>query len=204
MSSTNSWRVEGDYFEGCNCDSTCPCIFLADPDKGDCRLTIAWHIEKGHFGSTQLNGLNVAGAFYAPGNMVNGPKWQAALYIDKRATKDQADALAKIFGGQAGGVPEKIAQFIGEVKGVANVAIEFAADGQHRRLRIPSVAEMEVQALQGADPNKEPHIVNPTLYGAAGFDPVIARSTRNTYRDHGFDWDNSGRNAFYSRFVYAP
>jgi len=28
------WKIEGDYFEGCNCDSICPCIFLADPDKG--------------------------------------------------------------------------------------------------------------------------------------------------------------------------
>jgi hypothetical protein len=203
MATGNSWRVEGDYFEGCSCDSTCPCIFLADPDKGDCQLTIAWHVEKGHFGSTSLDGLNVAGAFYAPGNMANGPKWQAALYVDQRATKEQSEALVKIFSGQAGGVPEKIAQFIGEVKGVANAGIEFIKDGRRRRLRIPSIAEMEIQALQGAEPNQEPQILNPALYGAAGFDPVIARTIHNTYRDHGFQWDNSGRNAFYSRFTYA-
>jgi hypothetical protein len=28
-------------------------------------------------------------------------------------------------------------------------------------------------------------------------------STRYTYKDHGLEWDNSGRNAFYSRFAYG-
>jgi hypothetical protein len=83
MSASEKWKVEGDYFEGCNCDSMCPCIFLADPDKGYCQLTIGWHIEKGAHGSTQLDGLNVVGIFHAPGNMVKGPKWRAALYVDQ-------------------------------------------------------------------------------------------------------------------------
>ena len=67
-----TWRLEGDYFEACSCDSTCPCIFLADPDEGDCQLTLAWHVRRGHFGSTSLDGLNVAGVFHTPGNMVTG------------------------------------------------------------------------------------------------------------------------------------
>ena len=25
------WRLEGDYFDGCNCKSICPCIFALDP-----------------------------------------------------------------------------------------------------------------------------------------------------------------------------
>lgn len=48
MSNTNAndWKLEGDYFEGCNCDSICPCIFLQDPDKGFCNAVVAWHIKK--------------------------------------------------------------------------------------------------------------------------------------------------------------
>lgn len=34
-----SWKLEGDYFEGCNCDIVCPRIFLGDPDEGDCHVT---------------------------------------------------------------------------------------------------------------------------------------------------------------------
>jgi hypothetical protein len=48
MTAANTkWNLEGDYFEGCNCDSICPCIFKADPDEGFCNLTAAWHIQKG-------------------------------------------------------------------------------------------------------------------------------------------------------------
>jgi hypothetical protein len=197
-----TWKVVGDYFEGCNCDSTCPCIFLADPDQGDCKLTIAWHIEKGHHGLTRLDGLNVAGIYYTPGNMVSGPKWRAALYLDERANRAQAEALGKIFSGQAGGFLANVAALIGEVMGVRAAPIEFEANNRQRRLRIPGALTLEVEGIAGADANREALVVNPALYGAAGFDPVIARSTRYTLTDHGMEWDNSGKNAFYSRFAY--
>jgi hypothetical protein len=41
--------------------------------------------------------------FNSPGNMVKGPKWKAALYIDERATQQQKDTIAKIYSGRAGG-----------------------------------------------------------------------------------------------------
>lgn len=202
MTTTQSWKVEGDYFEACNCDSTCPCIFLADPDQGDCELTIGWHIEKGHYGPTRLDGLNVAGIFYAPSNMVTGPKWRAALYLDERANREQADALGAIFSGQAGGFLANVAALIGEVMGVRAAPIQFEAKGRQRRLRIPNALELEVEGTAGGDPNRESLVVNPALYGAAGFDPVIARSTQYTFKDHGLEWSNLGKNAFYSRFAY--
>src|SRR5581483_6706163 len=109
-----SWKIAGDYFEACNCRSTCPCIFLADPSEGDCRLALAWHIEEGYHGGLRLDGLNVVGIFYTPGNMVTGPKWRAALYLDERANAEQAEALVGIYSGRAGGFWANIAPLIGE------------------------------------------------------------------------------------------
>lgn len=40
MTTTPSWTIEGDYFEACNCESTCPCIFLVDPSHGECQLPL--------------------------------------------------------------------------------------------------------------------------------------------------------------------
>ena len=96
------WKLQGDYFEGCNCDSICPCIFLLDPDKGYCNAMVAWHIEKGHYNQTQLDDLNAVAVIVAPGNMFTGPKMKAAFYLDKRADQGQVDALSKIFSGQSG------------------------------------------------------------------------------------------------------
>jgi hypothetical protein len=86
---SHDWRLEGDYFEGCNGDSICPYIFMRDPDDGHCNAIVAWHIETGHYESTQLDGLNAVVVFVAPGNMFTGPKMKAVFYLDKRANGEQ-------------------------------------------------------------------------------------------------------------------
>lgn len=151
-----------------------------------------------------MDGLNVAGIFHTPGNMVTGPKWRAALYIDYRATKEQAEALSKIFSGQAGGFLENVAALIGEIMGVRTTPIQFGLEGKRRWMSTPEVLELEVEGVTGGDSKRDATVTNPSLYAGAGFDPVISRSTKNTYHDHGLKWDNTGKNGFYSRFAYAP
>ena len=62
--------------------------------------------------------------FNSPGNMVTGPKWKAALYIDERGTQEQKDAITKIYSGQAGGFFAAAANLIDEMLGVKSVPIE--------------------------------------------------------------------------------
>jgi hypothetical protein len=213
------WRLEGDYFDGCNCKSICPCIFALDPTEGDCKGLAAWHIEKGHFSnwtsrtnnntinnSINLAGLNVVISVRAPGNMLTGSKWKIALYLDEKANNDQKEALTKIFTGQVGGefFAEMLSR-VGEILGTRSVPIEFNIEGKKRRkIKIPSIAEMEIEGLAGSNPDIEPKVVNPAFSNTPGIDPIIARSTRHVYNDHGLEWDNSGKNAFYSRFAYGP
>ena len=214
------WRLEGDYFDGCNCKSICPCIFALDPTEGDCKGLAAWHIEKGHFtnwtnsdrnsntsnNSINLASLNVVISVRAPGNMLTGSKWKIALYLDEKANNDQKEALTKIFTGQVGGefFAEMLSR-VGEILGTRSVPIEFNIEGKKKRkIKIPSIAEMEIEGLAGSNPDIEPKVVNPAFSNTPGIDPIIARSTRHTYNDHGLEWDNSGKNAFYSRFAYGP
>jgi hypothetical protein len=81
------------------------CIFKLDSTKGECKVVVAWHIERGYFGNDGINldNLNTVYAIYAPGNMFTGPKWKLALYIDDKASEQQKDALTKIYSGQVGG-----------------------------------------------------------------------------------------------------
>jgi hypothetical protein len=204
MANSQNWRLEGDYFEGCNCDSICPCIFLQDPDKGYCNAVVAWHIEKGHYDSIQLEGLNVVAVFAAPGNMFTGPKMKAAFYLDKRSSQEQVDALSKIFSGQSGGFFAAAANLIGEVLGIKTAPITFEMQGRRRRLRIPEFMELEIEAIKGNNADIDSLVTNPSFTVAPGYDPIIARSSKNTYRDLGFEWDSSGKNGFYSKFKYGP
>jgi hypothetical protein len=179
-------------------------VFLENPDQGECDVTIAWHIEKGQFHNTSLDGLNVVAVFHTPGNMFTGPKWKAALYLDERATKEQADALGRIDSGKAGGFFEIIAGFIGEMAGVRPVQIKFEVNGKRRTLHIPSAIDLTIEGMEEADKSKEVTVSNATMLVAPGFAVVVAKSTAYSYSDHGMKWDNSGKNGFYSRFVYAP
>jgi hypothetical protein len=197
---SSSWKLEGDYFEGCNCDIVCPCSFFQDPDEGSCYLTCAWHIQKGAYNNTTLDNLNVVAMFNSPGNMVRGPKWKAALYVDERATQEQKDAITKIYSGQAGGFFAAAANLIGEMLGVKSVPIEFGMDGKRRWLRLKDTLELEAAAIEGGDKSRDSVIVNTPFAVVPSADMTIARSSKYNYSDHGMEWNKSGKNSFYCRF----
>ena len=205
MQQQQQWKLEGDYFEGCNCKLICPCIFLEDPTDGNCHVTTAWHIQRGNYNNTtNLDGLNVVGVFNTPGNMATGPKWKAALYLDQTATREQSEALTKISSGQAGGFFAVLSNHIGEVLGVKSAPIEFGVDGKRRWIHIKDSLELEIEGVTGMDSSKESRVVNAALSVVPGSDLIVARSTKYSYNDHGMQWDNSGKNGFYCRFSYSP
>src|SRR2546429_98439 len=60
------WRIAGDYFENCNCDVVCPCLFstapqlTSRPTQGVCDVAFGFHINQGHYGDVTHDGLNAA------------------------------------------------------------------------------------------------------------------------------------------------
>ena len=61
MTTATKWSMSGTYFESCDCEIACPCIFLRPPntENGDCNVLITWSIDSGALGDTDLSGLNV-------------------------------------------------------------------------------------------------------------------------------------------------
>jgi hypothetical protein len=197
---SESWGLKGTYFETCNCETACPCVFLSPPTAGDCTVLLAWHVDQGRCGEVALDGLNVALAVHSPGHMAE-VKWKAALYLDERASAEQRAALTKIFSGQAGGHPGRVAQHIGEMLGIKSAAIEYRAEGKRRSVRIGNVAEAAIQGLEG--PAGDVTVSGHPLAIAPGFPAVAARSEKLRYQDHGYSWEVSKKNGFYSSFQYA-
>ncbi len=194
------WNLSGTYFETCNCDVACPCVFLSPPTTGDCTVLVAWHIDDGRYGNAGLNGLNVALAVHSPGHMAT-TKWQAALYFDDKASEAQKNALMQIFTGQAGGHPAVLVSFVGEVLGAKSVGIDYRAEGKRRRLKIQDVAEAEIEAIAGAG-GADVTVSGHPLAIAPGFAAIAAKSKKLTYRDFGLHWEISEKNGFFSPFTY--
>ena len=194
------WHVRGTYFEACNCQIACPCNFTNAPTEGECKVVVAWHVDEGRYGDVNLAGLNTALFAYAPGHRMEG-KWQVALYTDERASQEQAEALGKIFSGQAGGHPAALGPLIGEVLGVKAVPIDYRAEGRKRSVRIGNVAEAEIEAVPGqGDRLVEVHNVPFTVVPDVPM--VLSKSSRCRYDDFGHSMDISERNGYYSPFAY--
>ena len=196
------WQIAGDYFENCSCNVVCPCLIspaaplTSRPTQGVCDVALIFHVDKGSYGGTALDGLNVALAVHTPGPMGEG-NWSVAAYIDERADDKQTEALGAIFTGAAGGPMAVLAPLIGKTLGVKKVPIRYKIDGNKRSAEIPGVLQIAVAPLPTAHPSGEMwvsagHPVSPDkmalAVGAAG----------STFSDYGMRWDNSGKNGHYA------
>ena len=163
-------------------------------------MLLAWHIDRGSHGSVTLDGLNVALLAHSPGHMLQ-TKWKVGLYLDERAGAEQQKALGGIFSGQAGGHLAAVAPLIGEVMGVKATAIQYVANGKQRSLKIPDIAEAEIEALEGQG-GALVTIENHPFAAVPGQPAVVSNSKRMKISDHGISLDISGKNGFYSAFAY--
>ncbi len=161
------YQLEGRLLEVCSCKAICPCWVGQDPDGGECKGTLAWHMDKGMVNGTDVSGRTVAAIAHIPGNVLNGG-WRAAVYIDDGATEAQQDALLQVFTGKLGGPVAQLASLIGEVVSVQRAPISFDVKSGKGTLRIGADVAAQVQPLIGAhgEPTELSHSIFSTIPGS--------------------------------------
>jgi len=202
MNTSTDWKLQGSYFEACNCETACPCVWLQPPTEGNCKLLVAWHIDQGNLNGESLNDLNVALACFSPGHMKDG-NWQAALYVDEQASDAQFEAITEIFSGKHGGHPALLMSFVTEVWGIRKTKINYHRQGNRCELSIPEIADLEAESISGIK-GSEATIDNPPLCVVTSHPAVVARSINYAYHDFGKAWTFSRRNSYHSEFIYQP
>jgi hypothetical protein len=194
-----SFSVEGDYFETCNCDVSCPCIWLKPADKDACDLMLAWHVSKGEKDGLDLSGMNAVMALHSPKQMTDGG-WKVALYLDDRATPEQSEALGAVFSGGAGGHLAALGPLISEVVGVAPASITFDRSNGSLRAEVASVLTMSAEELKGMD-GENPSVITNPLLGVVTQPTTQAKAGDVSYHGH-WDVEYSGTNSFVTDFKY--
>lgn len=193
-----SWKVDGEYFENCNCDVLCPCItsnLQEEPTQGHCDVVLAYHVATGTYDGVKLDGLNAVVAATVPGAMALG-NWRVAVYLDRRGSPEQRQALEAIFTGAAGGPMAALAPLVGETLGSKAVPITYESSGRRRRVAVEGIMDLSVEGILGADGESPlsihnvPHPCNSSL--------AIAQGVDSRYADHGMRWEVSGKNGHYS------
>jgi hypothetical protein len=143
MAVATKWAIRGSYFESCNCDAICPCrridgVSGGRSTHGICMGVLSWLIEDGSAEEIDLAGLAVTLAIRYDDDEPGSP-WSWIIYIDERATDEQADAIEAIFSGSLGG--DALEHFPWAWKesrllGVRRVAIEVDHTRRREWLRI--------------------------------------------------------------------
>ncbi len=191
------WSLSGEYFEACNCDVACPCIFGSGPTHDDCTVLFGFHIDKGRSGALALDGLNFALAVYTPGPM-DTTKWEVAVYLDATASAAQREALRTIATGRAGGGLGFLPNVVGKMHDVVFAPITYTSEGRKRTLMIRGIGEMQSEALPAAVGSEV------TIAGIHAFAPAIgvARAEKLRLTDHDWTWDTQGGNSYYARLQW--
>jgi hypothetical protein len=203
----SKWRLTGDYFENCNCNVVCPCLFssaavlTSKPTQGECHVAFVFHIDKGDYDGVSLDGLNAAVVAHIPGAVADG-NWTLAAYSDNRADEKQSAALAAIFGGGAGGPIAAFVPLVGKNLGMKKVAIKYSIDGKARSAEIPGIMRLAVAPMSSLNPSGETWAA--TGYSLAPEKLEFAVGAKDsTFADYGMRWDNSGKNGFYAPISWS-
>ena len=187
------WTIRGRAIEHCNCDSVCPCFTSALAQAGDyerCQGFIGIHVDEGSNGEVDLTGRTVAIVIDAPPAMAEG-NWTVGVVVDDGATDDQAELLAAIITGEAGGPMEAFGPLIGTNLGIERAAVEFVSEnGRHTLVARDAIdAEFADTVHEGMDDPVQ-------LVGAAlPFGPPVTISppSKSLISVFGMNVDNSGR-----------
>lgn len=198
-----AWKLEGTYFESCSCEVVCPCTAsLAHGAHYDrCKVTLVFSVKDGEIDGTDVGGLTVAAVADTPKVMTDG-NWRLGVFIDDRASDEQAEQLGAVFGGQLGGPMEALAPLVGENLGVERAPIEVREEGLLHSVRIGDAVDVEVEdvvpfGLESGEPARLSGIFHP-----AGSELTISKATRARVNAFGIEYEGkSGFSA--SHFSWA-
>jgi hypothetical protein len=197
--------MEGELFEGCNCNLLCPChvTFRQPPTNGWCDAIWAMSAEQGRFESVDLAGLSAVIFVHSPGPTMYDGDWTAVLYIEESATDEQFEAMRRIFSGEADGPWGILAQFFrdGRLAAVRRMPLEITIESRSRTLKASDRVLLEVEAIRGGD-RQDPATITNLRNVIHGREHVLARSNQSI-NDETLSWEEHGKHGLYSRFRWS-
>jgi hypothetical protein len=101
-----SWSMKATIIEACSCPMFCQCYFSTEPaahagHEGHgmehfCRANNAFHVDKGKFGKTKLDGAKFWAAMDLGDKFTDGTMKWAVIHFDPEVTKEQRDGILAI------------------------------------------------------------------------------------------------------------
>ena len=185
-----SWNLRGSYVETCSCELMCPCNLSFDHGAtyDFCRVTLVFNIRTGEIDGTDVGGLKFAAIADTPKVMTEG-NWRLGMFVDERATDEQADKLAAVVSGQLGGPMAGLAPMVGEVLGVERAPIEIVDDGLRHSVRIGDAVDFEIEDIVPFGVETGQPVRFSGMFHPVGSDLTIAEARRSRINAFGIEYE---------------
>ena len=156
------------------------------------------------YGDTRLDDLNLVLYVSIPGYAFEGG-WTGGVYLDERASPDQAAALGTIFSGQAGGWPDVVSALFSKQFDPKQVPIRIETSDGNRQIEVPGLVDVGTERVPNPMPDQPP--LNPQVDALAVpfyTGPVQVRRTKVLrLTDPNMSFEHSGSSSLVGSFEYA-
>jgi len=198
-----SWKLAGSYFETCSCDVVCPCTasLALGATLDRCRVVLVFNVKEGEVEGVDVGGLTVAAFADTPKVMTEG-NWRLGVFMDAKASEEQAGKLGAVFSGALGGPMEALGPLIGENLGVQVAPIEVREEGLRHSIRIGDSVDFEIEDVVpfGVETGQPARLTG--VFHPAGSELTVAHNTRSKINAFGTEYQ--GKAAFsVSHFSWA-
>jgi hypothetical protein len=185
-----SWSLKGSYVETCSCELMCPCNLSFDHGAtyDFCRVTLVFDIREGEVDGTDIGGLTVAAIADTPKVMTEG-NWRLGVFVDARASDEQAEKLVQVFTGQLGGPMGALAPLVGELLGVERAQIEVQTDGLRHSVRIGDAIDFEIEDIVPFGVETGEPVRFSGMFHPVGSDLTMAEAKRSRINAFGIEYE---------------
>jgi hypothetical protein len=163
---------------------------------------LAWHIDSGEVDGTEVSDRSVVLVLDTPRQMSEG-NWRVGMFMDDRASDEQAEKLGGIFSGQMGGPLGNVVPLISENLGMEVAPIEHVDDGRRHRVQVGDAIDVEIEDLVSPfDPDGPLPKLTETKHPAnSELTPARALSAR--VQGLGIDYSADGQNGYSTPFSWS-
>jgi hypothetical protein len=196
---TPDWSVAGTWLDTCNCASPCPCWKSEKPTLKDCRDLFYFHVDKGHWGKTSLDGVDlVAVAMTPPGKSTDqataDKDWVFAnFYVSQKLAPDVTAAMQQLFLQHLSLVPPDAAK----KHAWKPVDMKASLTAAGARVSIPKILELDVKKTA------KPYGTDTSAIAPFSSKSVKGEQTRYDFSDDGQSWKLKGANASFATFDWS-
>jgi hypothetical protein len=200
-----SWRLEGRYFESCNCDAICPCRMVGGvkggrSTHGVCFGALGWLIDEGASGALDLSGLALALTIRYDDDEAGSP-WSIVVHVDERGSAAQREELAAIILGDRGGEDVLRLPWVRKQRTLLDVRVDpiRLAHDPDTGYELAVGEAVELKATRRFETSE------PVRCGIPGFEQPGTELLADSFAVHDapFEWELRENCAFASNFAYA-